>query len=204
VQIPRFPESKHPLVKSLSYESDRSLFQLFQLYPEQGKYFTTIYCRYSNLIYTLIAHGTESQVQGDYLFALTWKYIFYEMGELELSEEGELESDSRQSWLMDLTGLCLNQMELPPVEEIKYHLKAAPPPLWCYLEQGLESLEPLVRLIVVLVDKFYWSEERIAAYLPVEGVIVSEADVERLLFEGRQMLEKSLPEDIRAIYLRRV
>ncbi len=201
VQIPRFPESKHPLVKSLLHESDRSLLSSFQLYPEEGKYFTAIFCRYGPIVYTLIAHGTKSKVQGDYLFALTWRHIFYEMLEFPLSEVSNSKSYSWQNWLIDMTGLYIYNATLPPVSAINYNLKAAPPPLWCYLEQGLELLEPVIRLMVVMADNFHWSETRIAAHFQAEGEMVSPAEVKQLLLKGHQMLNNSLPQDIRAIYI---
>lgn len=193
VEIPRFPESKHPLVKSLLHEGDRSLLSSFQLYPEQGKYFTAIFCRYSAIVYTLIAHSRGGTVQRDYLFALTWRHIFYEMLELPFSD--------LQSWLIDMTGLYIHYVELPPVSAINYNLKAAPPPLWCYLEQGLELIDPVLRLIIVMSDNFHWSETRIAAHFQAEGKMVSSAEVKQLLLKGHQMLNNSLPQDINAIYL---
>ncbi|MBC6419183.1 MAG: sigma-70 family RNA polymerase sigma factor [Prochloron sp. SP5CPC1] len=201
MEIPRFPESKHPLVKSLLHEGDRSLLSLFQLYPEQGKYFTAIFCRYSAIVYTLIAHGTKSKVQGDYLFALTWRDIFYEMREISLPEGSNSKSYSWQNWLIDMTGLYIHHVELPPVSAINYNLKAAPPPLWCYLEQGLELIDPVLRLIIVMSDNFHWSETRIAAHFQAEGEMVSPAKVKQLLLKGHQMLNNSLPQDIKAIYL---
>ena len=119
------------------------MLTLFQRYPEQGKYFTAIFCRYSPIVYTLISHSARSPVQADYLFALSWRHIFYEMRGLELRGEGNSEPMTFQNWLINMTAFCINQMELPSVESINYDLEAASPPLWCYLEQALDILPPI-------------------------------------------------------------
>ena len=201
MQIPHFSESNHPIVKSLFHHSDQELLTLFQRHPEQGKYFTAIFCRYSPIVYTLIRHSARSPVQAEYLFALTWRHIFYELGGLDLRYESTPETRSFQNWLINMTAFCINQADLPPVEEIHYDLKAAPPPLWCYLEQALEKLQPVMRLMTIMSQTFHWSETRIAAYLQAEGEVISPAQVKTQLQKGYQLLEEALPEDIRQIYL---
>lgn len=201
MQIPHFSESNHPIVKSLFHHSDRELLTLFQRHPEQGKYFTALFCRYSPIVYTLIRHSARSPVQAEYLFALTWRHIFYELGGLDLRHEAASSSNSFQNWLINQTAFCINQADLPPVEEIHYDLKTAPPPLWCYLEQALEQLQPAMRLMVIMAQTFNWSETRIAAYLQAEGEPLSPAQVKLELEKGYQVLERALPEDIRLIYL---
>ncbi|MGK7874514.1 MAG: sigma-70 family RNA polymerase sigma factor [Xenococcaceae cyanobacterium] len=201
MQIPHFPESNHSLVKSLSHHSDRELLTLFQRYPEQGKYFTAIFCRYSPIVYNLISHSARSPVQADYLFALTWRQLFHEMRGLALSDDGDAESNSFQNWLNSITAVCIKQTELPSASSINYDLKAAPPPLWCYLEQALELLSPTIRFIVAMAETFHWSETRIAAYLQAEGEMISPAEVQIWLNQGHQIIEDALPEDIRMIYL---
>jgi len=201
VQIPHFSESNHPIVKSLFHHSDQELLTLFQRYPEQGKYFTAIFCRYSPIVFTLIRHSARSPVQADYLFALTWRHIFHELRGLDLRHDTTPGSNSFQGWLINMTAICINQAELPPVESIHYDLQTAPPPLWCYLEQALEQLQPGIRLMVVMAQTFQWSETRIAAYLQAEGEVISPAQVRIQLQQGYQLLEATLPEDIREIYL---
>lgn len=201
MQIPHFSESNHPIVKSLFHHSDQELLTLFQRYPEQGKYFTAIFCRYSPIVFTLIRHSARSPVQADYLFALTWRHIFHELRGLDLRHDTTPGSNSFQGWLINMTAICINQAELPPVESIHYDLQTAPPPLWCYLEQALEQLQPGIRLMVVMAQTFQWSETRIAAYLQAEGEVISPAQVRIQLQQGYQLLEAALPEDIREIYL---
>lgn len=200
MRSPSFPESNHPLVQSLFHHSDRELLTLFQRHPEQGKYFTAIFCRYHPIVYTLIAHSARSPVQADYLFAMTWRHMFFEMRALELRTENAGEPSSFQSWVINMTALCINQAILPPVESINYSLKAAPPPLWCYLEQALDMLPPTIRLMTIMAQTFHWSETRIAAYLQAEGEKLSPAQTQELLQQGYQMLEVRLPQDIRQIY----
>lgn len=202
MQIPHFPEAHHPLVKSLFHHSDQELLSLFQQHPDSGKYFTAIFCRYSPIVYTLIQHSARSPVQADYLFALTWRHIYYELGGLDnsASKSGN-ESLTMQNWLINMTAYCINENELPPTEAIHYSLKATSPPLWCYVEQALDQILPMLRLIVLMAQTFHWSETRIAAYLQAEGESISPAEVANFLQEGYRMLEEKLPTDIRAIYL---
>jgi hypothetical protein len=202
MQIPHFPETNHPLVKSLFHHSDQELLSLFQRYPETGKYFTAIFCRYSPIVYTLIQHSARSPVQADYLFAMTWRHIYYELGGLDL--ENPLpghEGLTLQNWLINITAFCINEIELPPTEAIHYSLQATSPPLWCYVEKALDQLPPILRLMVLMAQTFHWSETRIAAYLQAEGERIAPAEVANFLQEGYRMLEDKLPADIRAIYL---
>lgn len=200
MQPPVFHESNHSIVKSLFRYSDRELLTLFQRHPDEGKYFTAIFCRYSSIVYTLIQHQAKSPVQGDYLFALTWRHIFHELRGLDLRSTEESKSFTLQTWLINMTAFCINRTELPPVESIPYSLQAASPPLWCYVEQALDLLSPILRLTVLMAQTFRWSETRISAYLQAEGESVTPADVMALLKEGYHRLESSLPADIREIY----
>jgi hypothetical protein len=201
VQIPHFPEANHPLVKSLFHHSDHELLTLFQRHPDAGKYFTVIFCRYSPIVYTLIRHSARSPVQADYLFALTWRHIYYELGGLNLTspESGE-PALTMQNWLINMTAFCINEIKLPPTEAIHYSLQATSPPLWCYVQQALDQLPPVLRLIVLMAQTFHWSETRIAAYLQAEGEAIAPNEVANFLQEGYRMLEDKLPTDIRAIY----
>lgn len=202
MSIPTFPECSHPLVKSLVHYSDQDLLTQFQRYPDAGQYFTAIFCRYSPMVYTLVRHSARSPVQADYLFATTWRHIFHELGGLDLrSIPGEGESAmTLQSWLINVTAICINRSELPPVEAIHYNLQAASPPLWCYIERALEQFPPILRLIVLMAQTFNWSETRISAYLQAEGEVISPAEVRAKLQEGYRLLETTLPEDVREIY----
>lgn len=205
MQIPAFPECSHPLVSSLNHYSDQELLTLFQRHPESGKYFTMLFCRYSPLVFSLIRHSVRSPVQSDYLFAVTWRHIYYELGGLDLHVYTMSDQPfTLQSWLINITALCINRMELPPVESINYSLKAASPPMWCYVEQALDRIAPIQRLMILMAQTFHWSETRIAAYLQAEGEVVSPGDVRRQLNEAYQALEAVLPEDITAIYLDRL
>ncbi|MBW4519705.1 MAG: sigma-70 family RNA polymerase sigma factor [Scytolyngbya sp. HA4215-MV1] len=200
MQIPQFPESNHPIVKALFHYSDQDLLTLFQRHPDSGQYFTAMFCRYSPMIYTLIRHSARSPVQADYLFANTWRHIFHELGGLDL-RQSVAEGMNLQSWLINVTAICINRADLPPVESIHYSLQASPPPLWCYLERALDQLPPALRLMILMAQTFRWSETRIAAYLQAEGEVISPAEVRSQLQEGYQLLEAALPEDIRTIYL---
>ncbi|MEH2404792.1 sigma-70 family RNA polymerase sigma factor [Nostoc sp.] len=201
MQIPHFPEANHPLVKSLFHHSDDELLTLFQRYPDAGKYFTVIFCRYSPIVYTLIRHSARSPVQADYLFALTWRHIYYELGGLNLTDsESGKEALTMQNWLINMTAFCINEIKLPPTEAIHYSLQTTSPPLWCYVQQALDQLPPVLRLMVLMAQTFHWSETRIAAYLQAEGEAIAPSQVANSLQKGYRMLEDKLPTDIRTIY----
>ncbi|MFQ4142972.1 sigma-70 family RNA polymerase sigma factor [Chlorogloeopsis sp. ULAP02] len=202
MQIPHFSETNHPLVKSLFHHTDSELVSLFQCHPDSGRYFAAIFCRYSPIVYTLIRHSARSPVQADYLFALTWRHIYYELGGFDASSDpSSKENLTLQNWLINQTAYCINEIEVPPTEAIHYSLKATSPPLWCYVEKALEQLPPMLRLMVLMAQTFQWSETRIAAYLQAEGETISPTEVANFLQEGYRMLEEKLPTDIRSIYL---
>lgn len=199
MDIPNFPECDHAIVKSLFEYSDYDLVQQLKQHPDEGKYFTAVFCRYSPVVYTLIRHSARSTVQSEYLFALTWRHILYELSGLDLPAEPPADF-SLQAWLVNLTAACINQAALPDVEEIHYSLQDASPPLWCYVTQAMERLQPLHRLVIVMAQTFRWSNTRIAAYLQAEGQRISPKSVAALLTDAQRSLSTALPSDIQSIY----
>jgi hypothetical protein len=199
VQLPHLPEIHHPKIQALFQKSDRELVTLFQRHPEEGQYFAAIFCRYGQVLYTLIGTATRSPVQSDYLFVKTWEYIYHEMRVLDL--RANTPRLSLQSWLINIAAMMINRAEVPPVEEIQYSLKDTPPVFWCYLNQALNQMAGNLRLILLLSQTFQWSHTRIAAYLHAEGENISASDVKQLLVKAYHALEDALPEDIRDIYL---
>lgn len=199
VQLPPLPEIHHPKIQALFQKSDRELVTLFQRHPEEGQYFAAIFCRYGQVLYTLISTATRSPVQSDYLFVKTWEYIYHEMRVLDLrATKPHL---SLQSWLINIAAMMINRAEVPPVEDIQYSLRDTPPVFWCYLNQALNQMAGNLRLILLLSQTFQWSHTRIAAYLHAEGENISASDVKQLLVSAYRALEDALPEDIRDIYL---
>ena len=199
LSIPTFPETNHEILQSLASYSDRELVSLHQLHPEQGKFFTALFCRYGSIVHSVVQHAAPSQIQADYLFAIAWRQIFGELGRVKLSSDPE--ATNWQNWLIDITGSKIEHADVPPPAQIRYALQAAPPPLWCYLERGLDRLSPRSRLIVIMTQNFKWDEQRISAYLQGEGERVPAAEISTYLAEGYQQLEAELPQDIRDIYL---
>ena len=214
MQIPTFSECDHDLVKALSHHSDYSLVDSLQRSPTDGKYFTTLFCRYSSAVYSLTRHAAKSPVQADYLFALTWRHILNELGGIDLSpyqpatDQADLDEAagstadfSLQGWLINLTAAYINQVKLPDVESIHYVLADAPPPLWSYTERALDRLLPRYRLMILMAQTFGWSDTRISAYLQAEGETLSASEVNSELQVAYRALEKAIPADIRTIYL---
>jgi hypothetical protein len=201
MEISPLPEANHPLIQALLTYQDDELLSLLQYHPERGKYFLAIFCRYSELIYTVITSSVSSEIVANWIFALAWQQIFTQLSTLELEPEGEPEGQSLSNWLIYLTSLTIAESESISVESINEDLSFTSLPLKFYLEQALDRLPPLNRLILVMTEKFAWSKEKIVTYLHEQGEIVSLAEVETYLQEGYQMLESNLPSDISSIYL---
>lgn len=200
LSIPTFPEADREIIKSLAVYSDRELVSLHQLHPEQGKFFTALFCRYAAIVHSVVQQAVESQVQADYLFAMAWRQIFEELDRVKLSAP---EATNWQSWTIDITGSTLDRTEVPPADRIRYSLAAAPPPLKYYLERALDRIPPLSRLIVVMNQNLKWNEQRICAYLQGEGQKIPAASIPAYLAEGYRQMEAAIPEDIRDLYLGR-
>ena len=199
LSIPIFPESHHEILQSLAHYSDRELVRQHQLYPEQGKFFAAFFYRYSEIVYNVIPQSVESQVQADYLFAIAWQQIFKELYQINLSVDSA--PINWQEWLLAIASSTIDRVRVPVPAQVRYTLAAAPPPLWCYLQRGLDRLSPLSRLIVVMNQNFKWNEQRISAYLQGEGQKISAASIAEYLSVGFRELEAELPQDISDIYL---
>lgn len=201
INIPTFPEGDHALVQSLQHLSDGELVSLFHAHPEEGRYFTAIFCRYTPIVYSLIRHSTRSPVQADYLFALTWQHILHELGGVDTQAETGSSGFTLQQWLVNLTAFCINQVALPEVPSIQYRLDQVSPPFWCYLHRALDRLSPLERLVLVMAHSFGWSQTRMLAYLQAEGEYLKPEQLQHQLHLAHQHLLEALPEDIRRLYL---
>jgi hypothetical protein len=198
--IPTFPEADCETLRSLEMYSDRELISLHQLHPEQGKFFTAFFCRYGAIVHSIVQHAVESQIQADYVFAIAWRQIFEELGRVPLLTAPA--TTNWQNWSIDITGNTIARIEIPPADRIRYVLADAPPPLWCYLERGLNIISPLSRLIVVMTQSLKWNEHRISAYLQGEGQKIPAASIPNYLAQGYQELATVVPADIRDIYLK--
>lgn len=143
MEVPQFPEHQHPLIKPLAYYSDSDLLALFQRQPGRSRYFVTLFCRYSTLVYALVQHLVRSPKQADYLFASAWRDIFYQLPHLPLPNEAEQDPRSLQHWIINRAVVCLNQMEVPPSPQITYSLVIAHPP------SGVMSRQPLINCLEI-------------------------------------------------------
>ncbi len=199
LSIPTPLEAQHKIVESLAEYSDRELVELHQSHPEQGKFFIAFFCRYSAIVHSIVGHAAESQIQIDYLFAIAWRRIFQELSRVQLLPDPT--ATNWQNWAIDLTGKTIESVSVPFPAQIRYAIESAPPPLWCYLERGLDLLPPLSRSIVVMSHCFKWNEQRIAAYLQGEGEAILPAAIPDCLATGCRELVATLPPDIQEIYL---
>lgn len=201
IKLPTIPEANHPLIQPLLSQSDQELLQLIRQHPHQGRYFTALFCRYSDFIYTLFNQHANFYVQVDYLFAQTWRSIFQLLSDPQDPPNIDFSQPGLLNLIADQVAARILQEPLPPVESIHYSLSAAPPPLWCYLETSLDQMPAETRLIMVMAQTFHWSIPRIVAYLESEGQKRSPEEVQAKVNEGYRLLKKSLPEDICEIYL---
>jgi hypothetical protein len=202
MSVPEFLEAQHPLVQALCNDSDRQLVLQFQQKPNEGRYFTAIFCRYGGLTYVLIRNMARAALQTDYLFARVWRNIFFELTYLEVGDPDGAIADgfSLQTWIFNKAALCVNQEEAPSIESVQYVLSVAPPPLWCYLQTTLDQLSALHRLVLVLSQTFHWSESRILGFLEAEGQTMSRETFAQTQSEAYQRLIEAIPEDIQSIY----
>lgn len=205
MKLPYFAECHHPIIQPLLRYRDQDLLELFQQHRDQGQYFVALFCRYGQLVYTLLKNYARSPIQTHYLFAKTWQFIFQELCNAEIGPEGikGFEALSLQTWILNRTAVLMHRDPLPAIETIRYSLEAISPPLWCYLHEALDQLPVASRFSVVMTQTFGWDETNLASYLQSEGEAMSPAEVGVKLQEGYQLLEATLPEDIQKIYLDR-
>jgi hypothetical protein len=199
MQLPSFPEVHEPSIRILRTLSDLKLLSLFQNSPDEGLYFVTIYSRYAAMTYVLVRNLAPTIAQIDYLFALTWRTIFHALQTLnpaDLPEGGTL-----QSWLLDVTGICIHQLDIPTSDMIQYSLRDTPPPLWCYVDLAMEKLSPKHRLLLAMAHAGQWNATLMASYLSAEGETVTAAEIPYWLDEAYNQLAAHVPEDLRGIYL---
>ena len=202
LQPPQFPEQQHPIIAALADYDDLELLMAFQQYPDCGRYFAAIFCRHGALLYALAARAATAPVQVDYLFAMSWRHIFYELRGLDAHHLEATGTRSLRSWLVEMVGFCARHVPLPPPEAIRYDLTAVPPPLWCHLEGALDELQPLERVALLLTESAGWTleqvAERVASVAPEPPSLASLA---ACLQSAQQRLERILPSDVREIYL---
>ncbi|MEO0947007.1 MAG: sigma-70 family RNA polymerase sigma factor [Cyanobacteria bacterium J06641_5] len=202
LQPPLFPERQHPIVSALEGYDDLELLVAFQQYPSCGRYFVALFCRYGALLHTLVARSATTIVQVDYLFAMSWRHIFYELRGLDPHQLEATGTRSLRSWLVEMVGVCARCVTLPPPGAIRYDLSTAPPPLWCHLEGALDDLLPLERVVLLLTQSTGWTLEQVADRIAADtSESPSLTTLETSLHSARQRLERSLPSDLREIYL---
>lgn len=199
---PQFPESQHPTILALADYSDLELLAAFQQFPASGRYFIALFCRYGALLHALAARAATAGAPADYLFAMSWRHIFYELRGLDVYQLKTAGEVSLRSWLVAMVGFCAQHVALPSAGMVPYSLAAAPPPLWCHLESALDALSPLERLTVLLVRSGGWTLAEVAAWMAENGPEApSVGDLEASLQAAEGQLERSLPSDVRDIYL---
>jgi hypothetical protein len=197
VTIPSFAEAHHELVRAVQHYSDRELVNSHRQEPQQARFFVALFCRYSSITYSIIQHVAGDQIQIDYLFALAWQRIF---DRLEQLADRELDKIQWQNWIVSTAGELVGEEQLLPPEQINYRLGEVSPPLRCYVERSLKLMQPLLRLVFMMSERWDWSTAQIAKQLQTEGEDISEIDVPLYVSESKKAFTKTLPIDLLDIY----
>jgi hypothetical protein len=198
VTIPSFAEAHHQLVRSVQHYSDRELVCSYRQEPQQAKFFVALFCRYSSITYSIIQHVAGDRIQIDYLFALAWQRVF---DRLEHLEDSEINTILWQNWIVNTAGELVNEEHLiVPTNQINYRLHEVSPPLRCYVEHSLNLMQPLLRLVFMMSERWHWSTTKIADQLQAEGEDISEMDVPLYISESQKAFTKTLPTDLLDIY----
>jgi hypothetical protein len=198
VTIPSFAEANHQLVRSIQHYSDRELVRSYRQEPQQARFFVALFCRYSSITYSIIQHMAGDRIQIDYLFALAWQRVFDRLEQLEDSEVNRIQW---QNWIVSTAGELINEEHLiVPMNQIDYRLEEVSPPLRCYVEHSLNLMQPLLRLVFMMSERWHWSTTKIASQLQAEGEDISEMDVPLYISESQKAFTKTLPTDLLDIY----
>jgi hypothetical protein len=197
VTIPSFAEAHHELVQSVQHYSDAELVRSHRQEALQAKFFVALFCRYSSITYSIIQHVAGEQIQVDYLFALAWQRIF---DRLEQLEDREIDKIQWQNWIVSTAGELVSTEKLPTSDRITYRLEEVSPPLRCFVERSLGLMQPLLRLVLIMSERWHWSTAKISSQLTAEGEDISGIDVPLYISESQKAFTKTLPIDLLDIY----
>ncbi len=195
--IPSFAEAHHELVRDVQHYSDAALVRSHRQEALQAKFFVALFCRYSSITYSIIQHVAGEQIQVDYLFALAWQRIF---DRLEQLEDREIDKIQWQNWIVSTAGELMSTDQLPASDRITYRLQEVSPPLRCFVERSLKLMQPLLRLVLIMSERWQWSTGKISSQLAAEGEDVSDIDVPLYISESQKAFNKTLPIDLLDIY----
>jgi hypothetical protein len=195
VTIPHFAEASHESIRSLQPLSDRELVNRHRQEPQQAKYFVALFCRYNAISYSILQHVADSQAQIDYLFASAWQRIFQR---LERLTDQELDGIIWQNWIVNITGELVGETPLPT--DLQLRSGEVSPPLRCYVEHSLQLMPPLLRLVLMMSERWDWSPAKIASQLQAEGEDIVDMDVPLYIAESKKAFERNLPIDLLDIY----
>jgi hypothetical protein len=197
VTIPSFAEAHHELVQSVQHYSDAELVRSHRQESLQAKFFVALFCRYSSITYSIIQHVAGEQIQVDYLFALAWQRIFDRLDQLE---DKEIDKIQWQNWIVSTAGELVSTEKLPAIDRITYRLPEVSPPLRCFVERSLGLMQPLLRLVLMMSERWHWSTAKIHSQLNAEGEDISQMDVPLYISESQKAFTKTLPIDLLDIY----
>jgi hypothetical protein len=197
VTIPSFAEAHHELVQSVQHYSDAELVRSHRQAAPQAKFFVALFCRYSSITYSIIQHVAGEKIQVDYLFALAWQRIFDRLDQLE---DKEIDKIQWQNWIVSTAGELVSTEKLPASDRITYRLQEVSPPLRCFVERSLRLMQPLLRLVLMMSERWHWSTAKIYSQLNAEGEDISEMDVPLYISESQKAFTKTLPIDLLDIY----
>lgn len=190
-----FPELNHELIKPLQGIDDIDLWKLWQKNKYQGRYLIVLFSRYFNVTQSIDNGLNKAQIKTDY-FQRLWFFIIDRLLIYKISDDINL-----SDFIVQLTEEFFNEEKLI-INELydNYDNQLRYFPLKYYLLKSLDKLSPIERIILLMKDKFVWSEEKILEYLQQKENITL-PEVKAHYIQAHSRLLNYLPTDIISIYL---
>jgi hypothetical protein len=192
-----FPELNHELIKPLQDIDDIHLWKLWQKNSSQARYLIILFYRYVNLTKYFDNGLNKIEIKKDNFEGL-WFFIIKQLLKYQILEEVDLREvilDLIQQFLTDEKFITSKVYGDVSDFQLRYF------PFKYYLQQSLEKLSPIERVILVIKDKFDWEEEKILQYLQQHENNITLAEIKAYYTKAHSQLLNYLPTDIISIYL---
>jgi len=192
-----FPELNHELIIPLQPFSDQELWQFWTTYPHQHRYLVMIFFRYAFFPCQVVSSENNIELSATYL-ELLWFFIFDRINEYQEDKTiilSELIANLTKQFLWEERLIISSTNSQKDNSELRYF------PLKYYLENNLDRLSNLERMILVVKDKFNWEDETISQYLQQQKQRITLAEIKAYYTQAHSHLINNLPIDIISIYL---
>lgn len=195
-----FPEVNHALIQPLLAMDDSQLLNLWQQYPDEGKYSVAVFCRYTHQTFTLL-NNIHTEGMTEYLFTYSWHLIFSKLSDSYLYQTQKNKLTSLENYIEKIVKDVIEEHETSQIIPPKPTLPSRYFPLQYYLELALPRIHPFYRLILVTKEKFAWQNTQILDYLSQKGHNLSSQELREYYAQAYQELLGKIPDDIYYIYL---